>query len=58
MKEIVPFDRVYMAPPSFEVKEEEYLSFTDYEKVKSIRMDWAAYRAKNKELYEKWKEQQ
>ena len=55
MQEVVPFDRIYMAPPSIEV--DTYLSFTDYENVKSIRFDWPAYRSKNKELYEKWKKE-
>ena len=58
MQETVPFDRRFMAPPSFEVKESEYLSFADYENVKNIRMDWPAFREKNKELYEKWKSEQ
>lgn len=54
---MVPFDRVYMAPPSGVVKDSDYLSYEDYEHVYNIRMDWAAYRAHNKELHEKWKQQ-
>ena len=58
MQEIVPFDRVYMAPPSHEVKDSEYLSYEDYEKVDNIHINWPAFRAKNLELYEKWKDEQ
>ena len=47
-----------MAPPSHEVKDSEYLSYEDYEKVDSIHVNWPAFRAKNLELYEKWKDEQ
>ena len=39
MKEIVPFDRIFMAPPSGKVEDSDYLSFEDYEKVTGIKVD-------------------
>lgn len=57
MQEIVPFDRVFMAPPSGIVKDSDYLSFKDYEKITGISVDHSAVNKRNRELYQKWKEE-
>ena len=56
MKEVVPFDRVFLAPPSGTVKDSDYLSFQDYEKISGIRVNNAVLNKQNKELYRKWQE--
>ena len=57
MQEIVPFDRIFLAPPSGVVKDSEYLSYKDYESVTSISIDNVVVNERNKELYQKWKEE-
>ena len=54
MKEVVPFDRVFLAPPSGTVKDSDYLSYQDYEKISGIRVNNAVLNKQNKELYRKW----
>ena len=56
MKEVVPFDRVFLAPPSGTVKDSDYLSYQDYEKISGIRVNNAVLNKQNKELYRKWQE--
>lgn len=56
MKEVVPFDRVFLAPPSGMVKDSDYLSYQDYEKISGIRVNNAVLNKQNKELYRKWQE--
>lgn len=56
MQEIVPFDRIFMAPPSGVVKDSDYLSFKDYETITGISVDHSAVNKRNRELYQKWKE--
>ena len=58
IQEIVPFDRVFMAPPSGIVKDSDYLSFKDYETITGISVDHSAVNKRNRELYQKWKEEQ
>lgn len=57
MQEIVPFDRIFLAPPSGVVKDSDYLSYKDYESVTSISIDNVVVNERNKELYQKWKEE-
>ena len=56
MKEVVPFDRVFLAPPSGTVKDSDYLSYQDYEKISGIRVNNAVLNKQNKKLYRKWQE--
>ena len=56
MKEVVPFDRVFLAPPSGTVKDSDYLSYQDYEKISGIRVNNAVLNKQNKEVYRKWQE--
>ena len=56
MKDVVPFDRVFLAPPSGTVKDSDYLSYQDYEKISGIRVNNAVLNKQNKELYRKWQE--
>ena len=56
MKEVVPFDRVFLAPPSGTVKDSDNLSYQDYEKISGIRVNNAVLNKQNKELYRKWQE--
>lgn len=58
MKEIVPFDRIYMAPPSSKVEQSDYLSYEDYEKVSEIKVDRKKQQEYNLQLLEKWREEQ
>lgn len=53
---MVPFDRVFLAPPSGTVKDSDYLSYQDYEKISGIRVNNAVLNKQNKELYRKWQE--
>lgn len=57
MKEIVPFDRIFMAPPSRKVEDSDYLSFEDYEKVTGIKVDRKKQQEYNQSLLEKWREE-
>lgn len=57
MQEIVPFDRIFLAPPSGVVKDSDYLSYKDYESVTGISIDNVVVNERNKELYQKWKEE-
>ena len=58
MKEIVPFERIYMAPPSGKVEQSDYLSYEDYEKVSEIKVDRKKQQEYNLQLLEKWREEQ
>ena len=49
MKEIVPFDRIFMAPPSGKVE--------DSEKVTGIKVDRKKQQEYNQSLLEKWREE-
>ena len=46
-----------MAPPSGIVKDSDYLSFKDYETITGISIDHSAVNKRNRELYQKWKEE-
>ena len=57
MQEIVPFDRIFLAPPSGIVKDSDFLSYKDYEVIKGISIDKGVVSKHNKELYQAWKEE-
>lgn len=57
MKEIVPFDRIFMAPPSGMVQDSDYMSFEDYEKITGIKIDKKKQQEYNLSLLEKWREE-
>ena len=58
MKEVVPFDRVFIAPPFGLVEKEDYLSFKDYGGCKRIGLNYTQLAEYNYGLYRKWLEEQ